>query len=108
MRTSSVGRSIDTGRLDRRRGLGTGELAGRLRSLGLRVRHRGRRAARQLAQQAAENEGVERIDGIPVDPPEDATRVERGDLTDAGSPSAVERRDLELEPAAAGEPEIGR
>ena len=85
-----------------------GEFPGRVRARRLRIRLGGRGAARQLAQQPAEDDGMERMDGIPVEPPEHATRVERGDLTDAGSPSAVERRDLELEPAAAGEAEIGR
>src|SRR4051794_34720734 len=50
---------------------------------------------------------MEGIDGVPVEPPEHAARVEGGDLADAGPPSAVERRDLELEPAAAGDSEIG-
>ena len=59
-------------------------------------------------QETAEHPLVHGKEDVPVRAAQQASRVERRRLADERSPAVVERRDLEFQPAAAGQLQIGR
>src|SRR6185503_17353697 len=58
-------------------------------------------------QETAEHKLVDRKEDVPIRAAQQASRVERRRLTEERSPAVVERRDLEFQPTAAGQLQIG-
>src|SRR6187397_1989020 len=58
-------------------------------------------------QETAEHPLVHRKEDVPVRAPQQASRVEHRRLTEERSPAVVEWRDLEFQPTAAGQLQIG-
>src|SRR6185503_18339689 len=58
-------------------------------------------------QETAEHKLVDRKEDVPIRAAQQASRVERRRLAEERSPAVVERRDLEFQPTAAGQLQIG-